>query len=360
MGKQFTLTTADAASSSAPIAPIRPGAPKGGIVVIQEIFGVNHHIRAVCDRLAGDRLRRGGAGGVRPLRERFRVRLLRRTRSRNARSFVANPDWDAMMHDTDAAIDDLKAVGPVGIVGFCMGGTDRVPRRHPAVRPERRGRLLRRQIAEFADEKPKCPMQLHFGEKDASIPMTDVETDQAEAAATAKSTSIRTARTASIATSAAASTRTPRPRLAAHASRISGKIDDEVKAQYRRGDRTNGRSLFAARLCRVPLEPPLLDHDGVAGPQRIVERHVAVDLLAAAVAGQIRPCSLIGARREAAGDRDRRLRRHVGDVRILPRRGDLAEDEERPVGLDLDRDMRLAHIALLEPLGDRAATVAAW
>ena len=52
MGKQFSLTSADKFQLGAYRAD--PSGPaKGGIVVIQEIFGVNHHIRAVCDRLAG-------------------------------------------------------------------------------------------------------------------------------------------------------------------------------------------------------------------------------------------------------------------------------------------------------------------
>ena len=59
-----------------------------------------------------------------------------------------------------------------------------------------------------------------------------------------------------------------------------------------------------------------------------------------------------GARREAAGDRHRGLRRHVGDVRILAGRGDFAEDEERPVGFDLDRHMRLADVAVAQLVGD--------
>ena len=51
MGKQFTLTTTDKHSLGAYRAD-PAGTPKGGMVVVQEIFGVNHHIRAVCDRLA--------------------------------------------------------------------------------------------------------------------------------------------------------------------------------------------------------------------------------------------------------------------------------------------------------------------
>jgi dienelactone hydrolase len=98
------------------------GAPKGAIVVIQEIFGVNHHIRNVCDRLAGegyvaiapsifDRIEPNFTSGYSP------------DEIANARKFVANPDWAAMLRDTQAAIDAVKTVGPVGIIGFCLGGS---------------------------------------------------------------------------------------------------------------------------------------------------------------------------------------------------------------------------------------------
>ena len=65
--------------------------------------------------------------------------------------------------------------------------------------------------------------------------------------------------------------------------------------------------------------------------------------------------SLRGARREAAGDGDGVLDRHVGHVRVLAREGDLAEHEERPVGLDLDRDARVADVARPQSRGDGAA-----
>ena len=51
MGKQFSLTATDTHKLGAYRAD-PTGKPKGALVVIQEIFGVNHHIRAVCDRLA--------------------------------------------------------------------------------------------------------------------------------------------------------------------------------------------------------------------------------------------------------------------------------------------------------------------
>jgi carboxymethylenebutenolidase len=174
LGKHFTLTAADKHELGAYRAD-PAGAAKGGIVVIQEIFGVNQHIRAVCDRLAGE-----GYVAVAPA-------LFDRTQKNfecgytpdeiaNARKFIANPDWDAMLRDTDAAIGDIKAVGPTAIMGFCMGGTiaflaaTRLSGLKAAVC------YYGGRIVAFADEKPKCPTMMHFGEQDQSIPMTDVET----------------------------------------------------------------------------------------------------------------------------------------------------------------------------------------
>ena len=174
MGKHFSLTASDAHKLGAYRAD-PAGAPKGGIVVIQEIFGVNHHIRAVCDNFAKegyvavapalfDRTQRDYETGYTP------------PEIEKSRAFVAKPDWDAMMRDTDAAIKELKSAGPIGIVGFCMGGTiaflaaTRLSGLSASV-PYYGGRLVA-----FADEKPKCPVQMHFGEKDQSIPLTDVET----------------------------------------------------------------------------------------------------------------------------------------------------------------------------------------
>ena len=173
MGKQFTLTASDSFKLGAYRAD--PSGPaKGGVVVIQEIFGVNHHIRAVCDRLAGE----GYAALAPALFDRQQPNFetgYSPDEIAHARKFVANPDWGAMMRDTQAAIDAAKQDGAVGIIGFCMGGTiaflaaARLNGLSAAIA------YYGGQIAKNADEKPKVPTQLHFGEKDASIPMSDVD-----------------------------------------------------------------------------------------------------------------------------------------------------------------------------------------
>ena len=121
MGKHFSLVASDSFKLGAYRAD--PSGPaKGGMVVIQEIFGVNHHIRAVCDQLAA-----AGYAAVAPAvfdRQQPNFECgYSPDEIAEARKFVANPDWAAMMRDVQAAIDELKKEGPVGIIGFCLGGT---------------------------------------------------------------------------------------------------------------------------------------------------------------------------------------------------------------------------------------------
>lgn len=174
MGKLFTLTTTDKHQLGAYRAEPK-GTPKGGMVVAQEIFGVNRHIRNVCDRLAQagyvavapalfDRFARDFESGYTP------------DEVANARKHIGSIDWDAMMRDVAAAADDVRTAGPVGVIGFCMGGSvaflaaTRLSGIAAAVC------YYGGQIIRFADEKAKCPVQMHFGEKDMHIPLTDVET----------------------------------------------------------------------------------------------------------------------------------------------------------------------------------------
>lgn len=174
MGQHLTLTAKDGHTFGAYRAD-PSGPPKGGIVVIQEIFGVNSHIRSVTDRFAQD-----GYAAIAPA-------LFDRQQKdfecgytpdevANARKFIAAPDWDAMLRDTQAAIDAIKSAGPVAVVGFCMGGSiaflaaTRLSGLAAAVG------YYGGAIARNADEKPKVPVQLHFGARDQGIPLSDVET----------------------------------------------------------------------------------------------------------------------------------------------------------------------------------------
>jgi len=120
MGKPLSLTAKDSHRLGAYRADPQ-GKPLGGIVVVQEIFGVNHHIRSVCDRLAAlgytavapalfDRSARDFQSGYSP------------DEIAQARKFLANVDWAAFVRDTTAAVEALSR--PTAVLGFCMGGSN--------------------------------------------------------------------------------------------------------------------------------------------------------------------------------------------------------------------------------------------
>jgi carboxymethylenebutenolidase len=174
VGQNITLTASDSFKLGGYRAD-PAGTAKAAIVVIQEIFGVNSHIRNVCDRFAAqgytaiapaifDRIEPDFQSGYSP--EEVAV----------ARKFVANPDWTAMLRDTQAAVDVAKSVGPVGIIGFCLGGSVAYAAATKLSGLRAAVGYYGGAIVRFADDKPKVPTQLHFGEKDGGIPLADVET----------------------------------------------------------------------------------------------------------------------------------------------------------------------------------------
>lgn len=81
-----------------------------------------------------------------------------------------------MLRDTQAAIDAVKDVGTVGIVGFCLGGSVAYAAATKATGLSAAVGYYGGAIVRFAGDKPNVPTLLHFGEKDTGIPMTDVET----------------------------------------------------------------------------------------------------------------------------------------------------------------------------------------
>lgn len=179
MGTSLTLTASDGHRLGAYRAD-PAGAPRGGVIVIQEIFGVNHHIRAVCDRLAAegyravapavfDRFAPGFESGYSP------------DEIAKARDLAfKHIDMDKMLLDTRAAQQELKSAGPTAIVGFCMGGSVSFVAAARLSGLAAASCFYGGMIVKYADEKPKCPTQMHFGEHDEHIPMKDVEAIKAK------------------------------------------------------------------------------------------------------------------------------------------------------------------------------------
>ena len=170
---QIALTAKDGHQFSAYLA-MPKATPRGGVIVIQEIFGVNIHIRDVCDRLAAegyaalapaifDRLEPGFESGYSP------------DEIAHARAFIPRFDFDACMLDVEAARVELSRYGKVGITGFCLGGTIAFLAAARLSGIAAASGYYGRLIQKFADERPACPVQLHYGALDKGIPPENYE-----------------------------------------------------------------------------------------------------------------------------------------------------------------------------------------
>lgn len=173
MGQAITLTAEDGFTLDAYLAEPQ-GKPKGALVVIQEIFGVNSHMRGATDEFA-----RQGYLAVCPAlfdRAKKKVELGYTPQDIEAgRDLRAAVGWDNPIKDVRAAMKQVQGAGKVGTVGYCWGGSvtwltaTRLDGISAAVC------YYGGQIASFKDEKPKVPVMFHFGEHDKGIPMSDVE-----------------------------------------------------------------------------------------------------------------------------------------------------------------------------------------
>ncbi len=171
MGETIKLKAADGFSFSAYVAG--PKDATKGIVVIQEIFGVNHHIRDMADRFAA----LGYAVVAPALFDRAQPGVeLGYTqddigKGRDLRMKLSDPQ---VMLDVEAAAAHL-AGKKLGIVGYCFGGTVAWWGATRTTKFAASSCWYGGGIPGTKDEKPNCPVQMHFGEKDGSIPMSDVE-----------------------------------------------------------------------------------------------------------------------------------------------------------------------------------------
>ena len=179
MGSFTTLTAADGHELQAYVA-MPEGTPVGGLVVVQEIFGVNAHIRSVADGYAKD-----GFVAVAPAifdRVERGVELKYEGEDmQKAFGLMQKLDPATVLLDVASAFHEAKTKSgkDAGVVGYCYGG-------FTAWLTATRGLTVEVQpacavgyyaggIGKVANEEPSCPVMLHFGEKDTHIGMDQVD-----------------------------------------------------------------------------------------------------------------------------------------------------------------------------------------
>lgn len=172
MGSMIELTAGDGHKLGAYKAE-PSGTPKGGVVVIQEIFGVNQHIRNVADQYAAagylaiapalfDRVEKGLELGYG--QEDF-------GKGRDTRGALSN---DGILADVQATINEAASAGKVGVVGYCFGGAVSWMAATGCDGVSAASCYYGGGIHASKDATPKCPVQFHFGDKDGGIPLNQV------------------------------------------------------------------------------------------------------------------------------------------------------------------------------------------
>ena len=146
--------------------------PRGALVVVQEIFGVNAHIRSVCTTFA----EHGYVAMAPAFFDHFEHDVQLRYDPEGVargRELVEKLGFERALEDVRAAAAQLQEYGKVGVVGYCWGGTvaylANTRLSLPAVS------YYGARTVPFLDEQLDAPMMFHFGENDPSIPQTDVE-----------------------------------------------------------------------------------------------------------------------------------------------------------------------------------------
>lgn len=148
------------------------GKPRGGVVVVQEIFGVNSHIRSVAHRLAA-----AGYLAIAPAifdryEPGFDVGYDDASRAKGF-AILGGFDREKARQDVAAAVEAAHEAGKVGVVGFCLGGA--LAWASSALTPGVDAAVgYYGNILSMKDLAPKAPTEMHFGEKDGHIPADQI------------------------------------------------------------------------------------------------------------------------------------------------------------------------------------------
>ena len=166
MGQHIQLNTSRTQCIGAYVAKPQ-GSPKGGIVVVQEIFGVNQHMRNVTDRFAEH-----GYVAIAPAffdHVESGVELgYDEAGFKRGRELIGEISFDLAIEDVASAAESIRSAGRIGCVGYCWGGTVAFLAATRLAMPAVSYYGARN--VKYLDEPLKAPVQFHFGERDTSIP----------------------------------------------------------------------------------------------------------------------------------------------------------------------------------------------
>ncbi|HEX3675541.1 MAG TPA: dienelactone hydrolase family protein [Rhizomicrobium sp.] len=151
------------------------GARRGGLVLIQEIFGVTEHIKDCCDGFAAEGYEVLGPSLYDREAPGFNVGYDPESIQKAIKIARGEHPFDLSIADAGTCIDALKAKGPVFITGYCYGGSVTWAAACKCDGLAAASGYYGSTIPQMADWQPKCPVILHFGEHDHGIPIEGID-----------------------------------------------------------------------------------------------------------------------------------------------------------------------------------------
>jgi carboxymethylenebutenolidase len=167
VGDAIALTSARDGFTFAAYRALVPDARRGGLVLVQEIFGVTDHIRELADSFAADGYETIAPSFYDRRRPGFEAGYDAEAVAMGRRLSEETP-WDEVEGDLNAAIAALAP--PVFVTGFCWGGTAAWLAACRCDGVSAVSSFYGRRIPELVEETPRCPIILHFGRHDPTIP----------------------------------------------------------------------------------------------------------------------------------------------------------------------------------------------
>ena len=174
MGERTTLTASDGFTLNAYRA-VPEGKVRGGVVVIQEVWGLNTWIRSVVDRYA-----QHGFLAIAPAMF-DRIEFGYESDNYGPEQFVVigelmkrfNPQTALL--DVKAAVEAAAEAGKVGITGYCFGGAISWRAAHHGLGLSAASGYYGGGVPNYIDLAPTIPLEMHFGDQDTGIPLEQIE-----------------------------------------------------------------------------------------------------------------------------------------------------------------------------------------
>ena len=174
MGERITLTAEDGFTLNAYRA--RPeGPPRGGVVVIQEVWGLNNWVRSVVDRWAAH-----GYLAVAPAMF-DRIEFGYESENYGPDQFKVIGEMlkafsnETALLDVKAAVAAAAEAGKVGITGYCFGGAVSWRAAHHGLGLSAASGYYGGGIPNYIELEPSIPLEMHFGDRDTGIPLEQIE-----------------------------------------------------------------------------------------------------------------------------------------------------------------------------------------